>query len=166
MNYVYITKRDHPNAKADGRIKRSRLIMSEHLGRPLKDGEQVHHINGKKSDDRLENLIIMTHEKHRSIHWSGDKHPRYRIDRVKICPNCGKEIVFKHGTHFTRDKCCSNKCRSQYYVKEKNPNAKITQEIADKIKTLKGLLSSRKIALVFNISPTHVKRILRGDVWS
>ena len=168
MPYKLVYKRDHPNARSNGQIKRSRLVMSEHLGRPLLETELVHHLNGDKSDDRIENLVIISRSKHAAVHHSGEKNNNWNQNASyklpKVCPNCGTEFLHDPGNQ-ARDRCCSNKCRAEFYKGERGCRTKITQETADKIRTLRGLLSSRKIAAVFNLSPTHIKRILKGDIW-
>lgn len=66
--YIALYIPDHPNASANGLVMEHRVVMEKHLGYILPKEFDVHHINGNKEDNRIENLAVMTHEAHTILH--------------------------------------------------------------------------------------------------
>lgn len=46
------------------RVKQHRHVVEKSIGRKLLPNEDVHHINGLKSDNRIENLMVINHREH------------------------------------------------------------------------------------------------------
>jgi hypothetical protein len=64
---VYVG-RGHPMAPTQRYVMTHRLVMAEALGRPLEPTEHVHHINLDPTDNRLENLVVLTKGQHMRLH--------------------------------------------------------------------------------------------------
>lgn len=60
--------KDHPAANKDGYVLKHRLVMEEHLGRRLFPNETIHHINGNRYDNRIENLQLRNGHHGKGIH--------------------------------------------------------------------------------------------------
>jgi DNA-binding NarL/FixJ family response regulator len=48
-----------------------RLVMAEHLGRELDSDEHVHHVDGDKLNNHLDNLMILSNSDHQREHRLG-----------------------------------------------------------------------------------------------
>lgn len=65
----------HKNGTLRHQVPEHRLVIAHALGRPLRKDETVHHRNGVRTDNRLENLEL----------WQG-RHPK---GAPLCCAECG-----------------------------------------------------------------------------
>jgi len=80
QGYVYIFTPDHPYRNNAGCVMEHRLTMEKFIGRYLTKNEQVHHKNGIKTDNRIENLEIVIKKMHHG---------------EVVCPHCQKGFKVK-----------------------------------------------------------------------
>jgi len=127
--YVITFCPQHPNAKSNGYVYEHRLVMENHLKRFLQSSEHVHHINHDPSDNRIENLELISSKGHAKKHASelseerksqrntvfieaAHKRRKPRVSVPCVC-GCGQIII-------TPD----NKGRDKKYVQGHNQKGK------------------------------------------
>lgn len=113
-DYNYCVVEGHPNATAHGYVLHHRVVLENHLKRLLNNHEVVHHINGDKLDNRVENLGVLDSTSHARWHQS----LKGKMYADLKCPQCDKVFtkpynatyVVKGGV-FT---ACSPTCRGKF----------------------------------------------------
>jgi len=105
----YLDKKGYAWIAAPGtgrKIQEHRYLMEQILGRKLKPHERVHHKNGCKSDNRPENIELMTEKQHNHFHRPPLKIPQETIECACGCgsklnkyDNRGRERIYLSPSH-------------------------------------------------------------------
>lgn len=92
--YQWFWDTEHPLSFGGGRVYVHRHVMSLHLGRWVDSNEHIHHINEDRSDNRIENLEIVSPTEHIHIH-----HGKKTLVKCEVC-----------GEYTDNKKYCSIEC--------------------------------------------------------
>ncbi len=116
--YKTILAPAHPMADSSGYVLEHRFVVSKDLGRSLRKNEIVHHRNGNKLDNRLENLEVQSRGEHLLEHYPVQYAPHWknRVPEQLTCSGC--EIIFKpRRTPRFQNTYCSRDCyiRSRFH---------------------------------------------------
>jgi hypothetical protein len=107
--YPYLPKYDNRYYRFRGQYYH-RYLVEKNIGRKLTKYEVVHHINGNKHDNRIENLEIVKDKIHRSEHTKKWYEKNNFRDYTRYygcnCHICKKQFIAKN----IIAKYCSNRC--------------------------------------------------------
>lgn len=88
-SYVLLYRPEHPNARQSspdyGYVFEHVMVVSNSIGRMIEKGEVIHHLNGKKDDNIVENLVLCkTSREHNAIHDRMEKFVEKLIRTGKV----------------------------------------------------------------------------------
>jgi hypothetical protein len=86
--WIYVTKNGIRTQRREHRV-----VMERHLGRDLEPWELVHHRNGDRSDNRVENLEVQDWSAHTTDHKIGHNTSTETKEKLEVAAQCRQEIA-------------------------------------------------------------------------
>lgn len=132
-----------------------RKVMEDAIGRKLLSSEIVHHKNGNKKDNRLENLEIMSWGEH-------TRHHSKIYPDTNICSICNKEYPTHPKSRHTVT--CSKTCLSLRLEQAAEKRRDLNMEQILKVRELhKQGLEGTKIAKIFGAGRDTIYNVIRKE---
>lgn len=115
MRQIYSHKEGYVRLRIKGKyVLEHRYVLALALKRPLTIDEVVHHRNGNRQDNRLENLVLTTYREHGQHHAA----ERFAQSHIQLCCAVCSTPFFRRKSKVTYDRkgghtrfCCSRKCQ-------------------------------------------------------
>jgi hypothetical protein len=139
-DYTYAVVPEHPKCTKNGYVLEHRIVMENYLGRILDDDEVVHHLNGNKKENEIENLELALKREH-------IKHHALKQGQKMVilkCPECNKIFERRLGLTFLQKggrhkyTCCSRSCSGKFsrYIQLHGKTATVESAISGNIVSL------------------------------
>lgn len=135
-------------------------VAGEFLGRPLRKTEVVHHLDGNRSNNRTENLLVLLRSEHTKLHiWlksaAGKKlSVKNRVNSENTntsCVVCGKTLQKK------QTRTCSLLCDNEYKAKNSKKPSK-----AELVSSIKSGMSFCALGRKYGVSDNGVRKWARS----
>lgn len=143
--------------KGDRRLYH-RWVVEQAIGRKLGRNEYVHHINGDKQDNRLENLQVLTPLEHNRLH-------NEKLPKTKICKVCGKEFE-PSVNHRGRSSICSRECLRKWQKQTSVFKDRPIQQYDKNGNYIKTFSSVKQASIEIGGESTNIVKCARGKIKS
>lgn len=156
--YVFVIYRDHPYCRKRGKILFHRLVVENKIGRYLTREESVHHVDGDRSNNDPDNLVLTTTGEHYKTYHRDSHKPR-------VCANCGDDFLPEWNDRENRPspaRYCSDACRSAAKKKNTSRSMRTARRIhnvdPEELRELVWKLPTSQIARRLGVSDNAVAK--------
>lgn len=142
LGYEYFLDKNHPLANSQGKVYYHRHQASIKLNEWVSEENHVHHIDGNKSNNNIDNLEVVSKTEHRHIHIL---EKGYKLTEIIECKYCKKEFKQVLNSQIY----CSLSCSTSDFQDKVIISKEVLEKLVWEIPTI-------KIAEMFNMSDVAI----------